>query len=62
MKGKKKGGKICVFADLKPQLSLFDNSTCTQCGIRIQENHVYCNDCAKVWVEKYLNPDWLEKK
>lgn len=62
MSDKKKGQKICFLADFKPQLSLFENSTCTQCGIAIEDNHVYCEDCAQAWVDKYLNADQLENK
>jgi hypothetical protein len=62
MVDKKRGCKICVLADLKPQLSLFDNSTCTQCGVAIEDNYVYCNNCAQAWVDKYLNVDQLENK
>jgi predicted amidophosphoribosyltransferase len=46
---------------MKPQLSLFENSNCTQCGAEIEEGFIYCNDCAEAWVEKYLNPEQLEK-
>lgn len=47
---------------IKPQLSLFENSECTQCGKKIEKDHVYCHDCAKAWVDKYLNADQLDKK
>ena len=47
---------------MKPQLSLFSNSKCTQCDADIPEGHVYCDDCAEAWVEKYINPNQLEPK
>ena len=47
-------------AEIKPQLSLFDNNKCTQCDKDIKEGFVYCNDCSKKWVDKYLNPDRLK--
>ena len=45
---------------MKPQLSLFPNSECTQCGCEIPEDHIYCESCASDWVEKYLNADQLD--
>jgi predicted amidophosphoribosyltransferase len=48
--------------EIKPQLSLFDNDTCTQCGSEVEKDHVYCDKCAKKWVDKYLNADQLDGK
>lgn len=45
---------------IKPQLSLFPNSNCTQCGKEIEKDYIYCNDCAQAWVDKYLNADRLD--
>ncbi len=47
---------------MKPQLSLFDNSNCTQCNKEIKQGYVYCEKCAKKWVNKYLNVKQLEKE
>lgn len=47
---------------IAPQLSLFENSNCTQCDCEIEEGHVYCDQCAEKWADKYLNINQLEKK
>jgi len=39
---------------IKPQLSLFENETCTQCGKAVQNNVVCCVECSQKWIEKYL--------
>ena len=39
---------------IKPQLSLFENSNCTQCGKKIELNFIYCIECEKKWIDKYL--------
>lgn len=43
--------------NIKPQLSLFDNSNCTQCNTPIEKGFVYCAQCEEIWKEKYLNTD-----
>jgi hypothetical protein len=41
---------------IKPQLSLFSNANCTQCGKKIKEGFVYCKPCEGKWIEKHLKP------
>jgi hypothetical protein len=44
---------------MNPQLSLFENSTCTQCDCEIEQGFIYCDDCAKDWADKYLSVERL---
>ena len=39
---------------MKPQLSLFENKTCTQCDKPIKKGLAYCVKCEKSWKEKYI--------
>ena len=45
---------------MNPQLSLFPNSNCTQCDQDIPKGHIYCDECAEDWAEKYLCVEKLE--
>jgi hypothetical protein len=39
---------------IAPQLSLFENETCTQCGDPVKNNVICCDKCEDKWREKYL--------
>ena len=39
----------------KPQLSLFPNTECVECGAKTKNNAVTCNDCTDKWTKKHAN-------
>ena len=45
---------MAKIAAIKPQLSLFENKACSECGVEVPNNQVTCESCAEAWVQKYI--------
>ena len=38
-------------------LSLFPNSNCHVCGVKVKEGHIHCEKCCDKWIEGKENSD-----